>query len=705
MTTSRRARAALLAAVLLGPAVALAGDGEAGVADLAGLLNEPVVSTASKTAETAGLAPAMASVVSAEDLRRHGIDSLAQAIDFLALGMLTEPSWATPEIGARGVLLSGDYGNHVLLLVDGHAMNEPWDGTAYYDLSAAIPLDLVDHIEVILGPGSVLYGSSAMLGVINVITRRAKDYAGVHALAEGAVPVGGHAAIGYGGESTWLGRPVELTAALDYAGTRGPRQGYGVQTYDGQPWGGVARHRALDVPSAYLRLLAGDLEVSARAALARRAATQIWGSFDDPRNWERDRWLSLDVRYGVSLSPSLQANLHLYGDLYDYLAHEPSAAGADCLDGQASCVILNSGVSRWGGAELSGTWDWLTDGRFVTLIGADLRYREVRSWTDYDDPTAGTSTRVMPYDQGGFTLGAYLQQTLRPAGWLSLNAGVRLDRDPQLGSHVSPRLAAVASTWTGGTVKAIYSEAFRAPTFYERYYADPLTWLAAPGLRPETVRSVEGVVEQRVGADRFRLGAFRTWWSDLVLTVPATQADIDAGIAGGALDPGATLGAVFTYANASHVNSYGLNADWDGSGLGQRLHYGAGVTLARSRRTGGDASRLAAAAQVFGNARVSYDLGGRLPVAALAARVVGPRPLSGTGFTDAPDAKTQVELRAALSGPLGGGVSWRLAGDWALTRGSAYAVGPLRAPEPGYDAQAVLPLPRWQALAGIRIDR
>ncbi len=210
MKTLRSFVSVPLALLLCFPVSAYADD----VSNLAGLLDEPVVSTASRTAETAGLAPATTSVITAEDLRRHGIGSLDEAINFLALGMIAEPSYGTPEIGTRGVLLSGDYGNHVLLLVDGHAVNEPWDGTAYYDRSAAVPMDLVDHIEVILGPGSVLYGSSAMLGVINVITKRAKDYPGLHLVADGGYPASGRAAGGYGTEFELMGRQGELTAGV-----------------------------------------------------------------------------------------------------------------------------------------------------------------------------------------------------------------------------------------------------------------------------------------------------------------------------------------------------------------------------------------------------------------------------------------------------------------------------------------------------------
>jgi outer membrane cobalamin receptor len=283
----------LLAAVvaLLGAPPARGGD----VSDLAGLLNEPVVSTASKSAETAGLAPAMTSVITGDDLRRHGIDSLHDAINFLALGMLAEAAYATPEIGTRGVLLTRDYGNHVLVLLDGHVLNEPWDGTAYYDWSVAIPLDAVDHIEVILGPGSVLYGSSAMLGVIHVFTKRARDYAGVHVVGEESVPTTAHGSLGYGTTLGQEGHDAGFTGVVDYFHSDGPKLGYEKQPYDGVIWGGDATHRRIDVPAAQARLVLGDFQVGARAALSRRAAIQILGDFDDPDNYELDRWLSLNV--------------------------------------------------------------------------------------------------------------------------------------------------------------------------------------------------------------------------------------------------------------------------------------------------------------------------------------------------------------------------------------------------------------------------
>src|SRR5690349_15299852 len=102
-------------------AAAFAGTARADEAtDLEGLLDEPVVTTASKTPETGSTAPATSTLITAEDLRRFGIHTISEAIDFLSLGAMTSNPLNAPEVGARGVLITEDKNDHVLLLIDGH---------------------------------------------------------------------------------------------------------------------------------------------------------------------------------------------------------------------------------------------------------------------------------------------------------------------------------------------------------------------------------------------------------------------------------------------------------------------------------------------------------------------------------------------------------------------------------------------------------
>src|SRR5260370_987064 len=88
------------------------------------LLDEPVVTGASRADERARAAPATTSVITGEDMHRFGIRSIAEAIDFLGMGLVTQNPLHSVEVGGRGVLLTSDFGNHVLLIVDGHVFNE-----------------------------------------------------------------------------------------------------------------------------------------------------------------------------------------------------------------------------------------------------------------------------------------------------------------------------------------------------------------------------------------------------------------------------------------------------------------------------------------------------------------------------------------------------------------------------------------------------
>ena len=205
-----------LAASIMMPVVLLAPAARADDGDLVGLLNEKVITTASQSAETASSAPAVSTTITAEDLRAFGIHSLDEAIDFLSLGAVTSDNLRDGDIGARGVLVSGDHGNHFLILVDGHAMNEALRGSAQFGRGAGIPLEIVDHVEIILGPGSVLYGSNAMLGVINIVTRRAKDFKGTHAIAETELGKSYRVSAAGGYPLRLFDIPAELTLQLEY---------------------------------------------------------------------------------------------------------------------------------------------------------------------------------------------------------------------------------------------------------------------------------------------------------------------------------------------------------------------------------------------------------------------------------------------------------------------------------------------------------
>jgi outer membrane receptor for ferrienterochelin and colicins len=700
--------------------------------DLESALSEPVVATASKAAEDERAAPATTTTITAEDLRRYGIHSLDEAINYLSLGMITQNPLHSVDIGARGVLLTADFGNHVLLLVNGHAMNEQWDGTAYFERGAGIPLELVDHIEVILGPGSVLYGANAMLGVINIVTKRARDYDGLHLIGEADLLTSWRAAVGLGREFTMLGKPAEVTAQIEYYRQDGPAFTFGPQNYGndavtGMPkrfspdgrvagvWGGVASHEySTQIPTGYIRLAWGDWQLDARAESYQRATpypnqfNTNYGDFDDPGTYELDRWLSADLKHRAAVSSIAQLRSRLYGDAYDYQQRINTSAAEDCLAGQANgCRRYLLGVSRWAGLEEQLSVDWLHDGALTTLFGVDGRLRFVTSKTDVTGADSGSTQTVADYTRTESLVAMYAQQTWRPAPWLALNVGGRLDDDQRFGTKLSPRAAVAIDPWRGGTLKLLYSEAFRSPTAYETSYTDRVTQVPAPDLKPETVRSVEASIQHRFGSHRILFGAFRSWWSDMALLEALTADQIAAAVAAGQLTGDAT--AVTQYQNVSSIDNYGYNLAFEGTSAGRALHYAANVTGAYARRNRPDGSTqpLTVAPQIFGNARISYDLPGELPVIGLAALVVGRRPadraLDG-GFTPTPYAPMQVELRATLSGPVPGvsGLSYRAFADWASASTNPYVVGPVQSARPGQPSAELVPVDPFRVTMGLQ---
>lgn len=718
MALSRFTTVAAMAGVLLVPAAASADE------DLEAILEQSVVTTASHTAETNALAPSTTSVITAEDIRRHGIRSLNEALNYLSLGMFTTNPAHGVEIGARGLLVTADYGNHVLLLVDGHAVNEPYGGSASFDRGLGVPLELIDHVEVVLGPGSVLYGSNAMLGVVNVVTKHAKDYSGVRIIADSELVTWGKVAVGAGAVAELLGRPFEVTAQVEYQRQDGPTftfapQPYGDDAVTGAPkrfsssgpatgiWGGRASSSYYSrAPAAYVRVVSGNLDVSLRASSFQRASPYLdnlvnfAGDFDQAKNYELERWLFADVKYRIPVSAVVDVETRAYADWYTYDWYDRSSAAEDCYDGQLDgCNRYLGARSRWVGTEVRGRFDWAKTGQVVSLVGVDTRYERVDAVSRAGALGVGPRADLGDVRVGNLRLGVYGQQTASPWKWLSFNAGARIDVAEGYPAALSPRATVAVMPWKGGTLKGIYARAFRAPSSYERQWQDAYE-LKAGALRPEHARSLEGSFEQQLGVHRLLVGAFTTRWTDLVGLVSLSDAEVAAAQA---QNPQLASSDVSQYRNSGAIVNVGYNAAVEGALVSRRLRYGVHVTGATSKRESDDGRMpLAIAPTLYGNARISYDLGGDLPTVALAARFSGRRLVDGE-FTPTPYAPPELELRAALTGPVPflKQLTYRVTANYAQQTTGPYVIGPIRDSSYGVGPQ-LNPVDRFRTGIGLQ---
>jgi iron complex outermembrane receptor protein len=176
-------------------ALALADD--KGLADLSlrELANLPVTSVSKKPEPLANAAAAIY-VITNDDIRRAGVRTLLGALRLapnLQTAEANNQAWA---VGARGNNQTS--ADKMLVLIDGRIVYSPIFSGTFWD-AQNVMLEDIDRIEVISGPGGTLWGTNAVNGVINIITRKARDSKGPLAAA-GAGKHGGNAEARYGGD-------------------------------------------------------------------------------------------------------------------------------------------------------------------------------------------------------------------------------------------------------------------------------------------------------------------------------------------------------------------------------------------------------------------------------------------------------------------------------------------------------------------------
>lgn len=141
------------------------------------LLNTQI-STAAKYAQSASEAPASVTIISSEDIQRYGYRTL-QDVFMRVFGFYVSNDRNYAYLGVRGFSRPTDYNNRIQLLINGHTLNENIFGSVSISTEFSIDLNAVERIEIVRGPGSALYGTSAMLAVVNIITKTGNSVDGL----------------------------------------------------------------------------------------------------------------------------------------------------------------------------------------------------------------------------------------------------------------------------------------------------------------------------------------------------------------------------------------------------------------------------------------------------------------------------------------------------------------------------------------------
>jgi outer membrane receptor for ferrienterochelin and colicins len=527
--------------------------------DIADLMKVEVVSAASKFAQPVTDAPSSISIITADEIHRFGHRTLADVLRSVR-GFYTADDHNYAYVGVRGLSRPGDYNTRVLLLIDGHRVNDPIYDMAPIGTDFPVDLSLVERIEVIRGPGSSLYGTNAFLGVINVVTRPPNDLHGLHASAAVGSHATGAGAVTVGGT---LGRADVAVSASGY-GSQGMSALYFPEFDSPATSNGIAK--GLDDDQAQRLFASASIgRLSLRASHLNREKkipTAAFGTiFGDPRANTDDQRTYVDVAYRGVLG-KWSGVVRTGWDKYDYTGVYPFDYGEGIGE-----VLWQDGASA---SSLTGevTVNRRAGRHFVTLG------TEVRHFLQADQTAAEGASELLHDRRKSTLIGAYAQDefSLVPSR-LALTVGLRTDRHDAYGTQATPRAGLVYRPSTRTSLKLLHGRAFRAANYYERFYYSAME---THSLEPEHIATTEGVWEQYIGKHfRTALSVYNANLADLITQRHYTSAE----------DANAQDGLLFV--NVDRSRSTGLEGEIEGrwaSGLAVRASAAASRT--RDRTTG-----------------------------------------------------------------------------------------------------------------------
>lgn len=497
---------------------------------------EVTVEGASRRAQSLSEAPASVTIVTRDEIRRLGHRSLSDVLAGVRSFDVTDDR-NYEHLGVRGFNPLGDFNSRVLLLVDGHRVNNVLYDSAAIGLEFPVDIGLVERVEVIRGPGSALYGSNAFFAVVNVITRRGADVDGVE-LTGG---VGSQRATQ--GAASWglrLDDGGELLVSADFRDDAGASQFY--PEYAATPSGGHTSGTDGENSQGLFASWQRD-GFSLQAAFRSRnkgIPTSSYGTvFDQSATETRDDQWYLDAAWRDDLGDHWSS---LYRFTYDGYAYDGDYIYDYADPGDPPFLVQNQddGRSQEVGVEAVFTRD-AEDGHVIT-VGGELR-------------------EALAQDQRNADLGVYLDDTrsstrsglfgedaIDIGDDLDLVIGARIDHTTSFPARGSPRAALIWGAEDDTTFKLVYGQAYRVPNAYERYYHDGYsTQKPNPDLDPETISALELIWEQRLDEHlQSSVSVYRYRIDDLVTQVT---------------DPSDGL---LQYVNAGSIEAEGLELELDG---------------------------------------------------------------------------------------------------------------------------------------------
>ena len=449
------------------------------------------VLTATKTATPLHATPAVVTLITADDIARYGYQTLAEVLSHVA-GFVESDGQLNHNFGVRGINAGAQSASRAIkILLDGQPIAFRSTQQQLIGLEF-IPMNMVERIEIVRGPVSVLYGADALLGAVNVITRHngtEQRIALAHEWSGGGRDVNLLAASGsvQFGAPAWLAWGLQAANA-DRSGLPLPRISPDYQRYAAL---GPAPVDDATPRSAYLRMGWSDAqdEVQASVFWQKQDSDNVFASLNPLLHPPSH----VELQQGFArLNASRRFNPeHTLRAAFSYGQGQPGD-GDRVQTGAADYYLLRD----FGYKAIDGSleWLWQTSAQSSVLLGVDaLRDRETLESFQRHSIADGSNFQLS--QPGSKTLrntGLYAQwQFPLLAQWQAIVGG-RHDRHSVYGQQGSLRAGVVGTLGSWG-LKALSGTAFQAPSaeLLYRSAVQPGDIKGNPDLTPQKTRTVE----------------------------------------------------------------------------------------------------------------------------------------------------------------------------------------------------------------------
>ena len=459
---------------------------------------ETFVISASRIKESIKKTPANVTLIQEEQIEAMGAENIYDILKIVPGINVPQGNVYTDEVSVAGIQTW--FTEKVLFLLDGHSLNVDYLNGGATSAYKEIPVELIERVEVVTGPSSALYGENAFMALVNIITKKAKDIDGTIVTVKGGSNDTSVVNLHYGKKYNNLAVTANINSKRE-------NEKIFVESQNKKT------NPDIDSFNAYLSLVHDN-------------GLYFMGNFNNTKDkskygllnvlndidYSKKETTLLEAGYKGSLGKNLDMHARVYYDKFDVNNIWFIPYGGDVLE-----YLYTTGKI---GSEILLTY---SGEHFSLVSGVSYEKQSIK------DPYQGAlngAEKPNFIDEVDREFKALFSELLYDVNDdFRINAGIRYDYYSDFGSTVNPRIGSTYSINNTNTLKLMFGQAFRAPTFAELYNKNNPAFVGNQNLKPETVKTTEiTLINNDIDNTKLSFTLFKSKIEDLIL-VDASNAN------------------------------------------------------------------------------------------------------------------------------------------------------------------------------------